>query len=310
MDLIEKIKEIGIVDNADSSRAVAETLGQMSIAKKFPRDMKVVEEKLKKICNNQSFAESAYYSQKRGDKEIIGPSIRLAEAVVYCLGNINYGINAYPDEEDKNATKYVVFAIDLENNTRIDRSFVRKHIRTIKGKNIPVTSPQAQYELVASDAARRLRACIFNIVPKYLTDMAKEICKKALATPDETPIETKIERMLTAFLELGISKNDIEGRLGKEIDSIKIDDLIKIRGLYNAIVQGYTTKDEIFPANKSIDKTIENVETPKKTHKLDRFGKLAPVENVENTEKYKASLDKIREEEGENSQKQTKNDGE
>lgn len=260
--LIEKLQREGVVDKVETSRAVAETLGQMTLSKKFPRDMQKVERKLEAICKNPKFAESAYYTIERGNKDITGPSIRMAEAVVYAMGNINYGINSCPDQEEPNATRYTVFAIDLENNTRVERTFVRQHKRKAKGKIWEVKDPQGQYELIAADAAKRLRSCLFNIVPKYLLDIAEDACRMALIETKDEPLETKVEKMLRAFWQFDVSKLDIESRIGKTIDKVTEEDIVLIRGVYNAIKQGFLSKEAAFAKKLEKDPPHEEPTKP------------------------------------------------
>ena len=270
MELIEKLKQDGIVsDNPDSSRAVAETLGQMSLAKKFPRNLKEVEAKIKKICSSRDFAETAFWTQKRNNKEVTGPSIRLAEAVASAMGNINYGISSHPDEFNKDATSYKVYVLDLETNTRVDRSFIRAHKRKANGKIIKVTDPQSQYELIASDASRRLRACFLNILPGHLVNLAENLCRETL-NADNVPHGTIVERIVQSFATHNIVRSEIEEKIGKQLDDLNNEDLEKLRGIVNVLRQGTGTKEtffsrpkEVVDKNKNESKTDNTNETRK-----------------------------------------------
>ena len=254
-DLIDKLKE-NLVTKSDTARDVAEVLGQMSIAKKFPRDLKLVEKKLMEICSNKSFAEDSYYIVPRGKEEIEGGSIRLAEAVACCYGNINFGIST-EEKEDGESTDYTVYAIDLESNVRIQRTFNRKHIRKAGGKIYKVTGPQPVYEIVAADAGKRLRACLFNVVPKYLVDLARKKCKQTLAEASHASREEIINRIIVAFKEFNVSKSDLELKIEKQLTAIDANDLTILRGTLNTLKQGIMTRDEIFPKPKGETNEIQ-----------------------------------------------------
>ena len=248
MNLIDKLKE-GSLEKTDTARSVAEVLGQMSIAKKFPRQMAVVEQKVYNTCKNKAFAKTAFYSVPRAGGAITGPSIRLAEAIVYALGNISFGITT--NEEEENSTRYTVYAIDLESNTRVERTYVRKHERKVKDKKtqqtriIPIIDPSQQYEIVAADATKRLRACLFNIIPKYLLDFAQETCRQTLLREEQTSPE-EVEKIVKAFEEFNITRNQLEVKIEKQLSKVEASDVVLLRGTYNTLKQGIATKDEVF----------------------------------------------------------------
>lgn len=241
MDLIEKLKE-GNLERSDSSRAIAETLGQMSLARRFPRDMANVETKLMQICSRRNFAEGAFYLIPRGNQKIEGLTIRVAEAVVNAMGNVSYGVTTEPDKEE-DATVYTVYAIDMENNVRVERRFVRKHTRKVKGVYKKVVDPQEQYELIAADASRRLRTCIFNIAPGYLLDMAHEQCKRTLSTKTDQNI---VDKIVVAFQSHNVSRLELETKIGKKLDKATSEDINVLRGTLNALKHKMAKKEELF----------------------------------------------------------------
>ena len=74
------------------SRQAQEVQAAMVIAKKFPRDEYESTEKIRRTCQRSTLAEQAIYSYPRGGQNVAGPSVRLAEALAQCWGNIDYGI--------------------------------------------------------------------------------------------------------------------------------------------------------------------------------------------------------------------------
>ena len=76
----------------ESSRAVAEAQGKLLIAKRFPRDEVAAYNRVSQACQRKGIAEKAFYSYNRGGSTVSGPTIRFAEELARCWGNIDYGI--------------------------------------------------------------------------------------------------------------------------------------------------------------------------------------------------------------------------
>ena len=74
------------------SRQAQEVQGAIVMAKKFPRDEYAAMERIKRTCQRATLAEQAIYSYPRGGQTVMGPSIRLAEALAQNWGNIDYGV--------------------------------------------------------------------------------------------------------------------------------------------------------------------------------------------------------------------------
>ena len=245
--LIEKLKENALQEK-DGAKGIAQILGQMHLAKKFPRNMVEVEKELLSLCQNRDFSETAFFSIPRGGRDIEGPSIRLAEAAATAMGNLNFGIDT--SLEDDQSTRFTAYALDLEKNTSVVRSFIRKHEKKIGKKIVKINDPSQIYEVIAADATKRLRACLFAIIPRYLIDKAEEACRLTLKRSEPTKQET-IQRILMAFEEYNVSKNDIETKIGKQLEEVTADDVVLLRGSLNAIKQGIASKDDIFKKEDS-----------------------------------------------------------
>lgn len=254
MELIEKLKK-NTLQTMDGAAAVAEVLGAMTLSKKFPRNMEKVKKDLFSLCQNKDFAESSFWQVPRKGKMLEGASIRLAEAAALAMTNIHYGITTALGE-DQNSTTFTVYALDLESNTKVSRTFTRKHERNVKGKIYPIFDPNAVYELIASDSSKRLRVCLFGVIPGYLIDAALEKCKETLRlekNKDET-----VQKIVQAFQEHDVSRTDLEKYLDKQLSEINSNDLMLLRGALNGIKQGITTKEDIFKKEGTTDDRKED----------------------------------------------------
>lgn len=217
----------------EASRAIAEAQAKLVIAKRFPRDETLAYQKIAETCSRRDLAEKAFYSYSRGGSIVSGPSIRLAEELARCWGNIDYGIKELSQDDGKSEMQ--AYAWDLETNAMSVQNFTNPHIREVKGKAKRLTSQRDIYEINANMGARRLRARILAIIPAYIVEMAITECRKALAGKSDEPLIDRINNMVVAFAKLGVTKEQIETRLKRKVDTMTVDDLTDYIGIYNSI---------------------------------------------------------------------------
>lgn len=234
----------GAAVESESQRAIAEVQAAIMLAKKFPRDQVEAADRVLAACCRPTLAESAVYSYTRGGQEVTGPSIRLAEAIAQCWGNLQFGIRELAQGGGKSTVE--AFAWDVETNTRQVKVFEVPHIRHTKQGTKLLTDPRDIYEMVANQGARRLRACILGVIPGDVVDSAMEQCEATLRTKvDVTP--EGIKQLLAAFAEIGVTPEQIAQKLGHKIDSLVPAEIVRLRKVYRGIKDGYTTADAEFP---------------------------------------------------------------
>ena len=232
----------------ETSRAIAEAQGKLVIAKRFPRDEVQAYNRVAQACQRKGIAEKAFYSYNRGGGTVSGPTIRFAEELARCWGNIDYGIKELSQDEGKSEMQ--AYAWDLETNAQSVQNFTNPHIREVGGKAKILTSQRDIYEINANMGARRLRSRILAILPTDLVDMAIAECKKTLAGNNDEPLIDRVKKMVVAFGKLGVTQEQIEKRLGRRVDTMTIDDFTDYIGIYNAIKQGESKIAEWFEAEK------------------------------------------------------------
>ena len=232
----------------EASRAIAEAQGKLVIAKRFPRDEVQAYNRVAQACQRKGIAEKAFYSYNRGGGTVSGPTIRFAEELARCWGNIDYGIKELSQDEGKSEMQ--AYAWDLETNAQSVQNFTNPHIREVGGKAKILTSQRDIYEINANMGARRLRSRILAILPADLVDMAINECKKTLAGINDEPLIDRVKKMIVAFSKIGVTQEQIEKRLGRKVDSMTIDDFTDYIGIYNAIKQGESKIAEWFEAEK------------------------------------------------------------
>ena len=232
----------------EASRAIAEAQGKLVIAKRFPRDEVQAYNRVAQACQRKGIAEKAFYSYNRGGGTVSGPTIRFAEEIARCWGNIDYGIKELSQDEGKSEMQ--AYAWDLETNAQSVQNFTNPHIREVGGKAKILTSQRDIYEINANMGARRLRSRILAILPTDLVDMAINECKKTLAGNNDEPLIDRVKKMIVAFGKIGVTQEQIEKRLGRKVDTMTIDDFTDYIGIYNAIKQGESKIAEWFEAEK------------------------------------------------------------
>lgn len=232
----------------EASRAIAEAQGKLVIAKRFPRDEVQAYNRVAQACQRKGIAEKAFYSYNRGGGTVSGPTIRFAEELARCWGNIDYGIKELSQDEGKSEMQ--AYAWDLETNAQSVQNFTNPHIREVGGKAKILTSQRDIYEINANMGARRLRSRILAILPTDLVDMAITECKKTLAGNNDEPLIDRVKKMVVAFAKIGVTQEQIETRLGRKVDTMTIEDFTDYIGIYNAIKQGESKIAEWFEAEK------------------------------------------------------------
>ena len=232
----------------EASRAIAEAQGKLVIAKRFPRDEVAAYNRVAQACQRKGIAEKAFYSYNRGGGVVNGPTIRFAEELARCWGNIDYGIKEL--SQDNGKSEMQAYAWDLETNAQSVQNFTNPHIREVGGKAKILTSQRDIYEINANMGARRLRSRILAILPNDLVDMAINECKKTLAGNNDEPLIDRVKKMVVAFGKIGVTQEQIETRLKRKVDTMTIDDFTDYIGIYNAIKNGESKVPDWFESEK------------------------------------------------------------
>jgi hypothetical protein len=229
----------------EQQRAMVEVQGAIILAKKFPRNQIEALDKIKVACQRTGLAEQALYSYSRGGTEITGPSIRLAEAIAQNWQNLQFGIR---ELEQRNGESTVeAFCWDVESNTRHVKTFQVKHERFTKKGSYRLEDPRDIYELTANQGARRLRAAILSIIPGDIVETAVTECEATLKAKADTSAEA-LKKLIEAFAAFKVTKDQIEKRIQRRLDTITPAQLIQLRKIYNSMRDGMSAAADWFEA--------------------------------------------------------------
>ena len=251
------------VAQTDASRAVAEVQAAMMIARMNPRDPVAAVDRILNACARPSLAEAALYQYSRGGSDVSGPSIRLAEAMAQQWGNLKTSVREL--EQSNGSSVVQAIAWDLETGYQCDKVFHVAHERHTKNGVKKLTDPRDVYELVANQAARRLRACILAVIPGDVTEAAVKQCETTLHTTADASPET-IAKMVAAFAGYKVTKEQIEARIQRRLDAIQPAQVVALKKIFASLRDGMSSPADWFdvqpeptdapPAIASINATI------------------------------------------------------
>ena len=246
-----------------TTRQAQEVQAAMVVAKHFPRDQRAAYARITEACARPTLAEEATYEFSRGGSKISGPSIRLAECIAQNWGNIDFG---FTELERKNGESTVMaYAWDLETNTRQSRVFTIKLQRDTRQGSYALTDERDIYELVANQAARRVRNCILSLIPGDVIDAAIRQCEVTMKNQAQgVPIEQRRADTVAAFAEYSITPEMLAAFCQKQgVDFLDEADLKKLRRAYTSLRDGVVGSDYFTTRMQSL--AAENAEKGQQT---------------------------------------------
>jgi len=239
-----------IPQNAIESISRAEIDVAIATARKFPRQLSAVKQKMLTFATlDQETAESCFYTLPRGGKNIQGPSVRLAEIAVSTFGNLRAGARILSTTIDGPTPHVVVQAVamDLENNIQVS---IEKRRRITKKKNKEMIDEDDINLAANAGSAIAFRDAVFKVIPMALIKPVYEQAKR-VAIGDAKTISDRRARCVETFAKMGISKDRVIAKVDKKtIEEIDLGDVEILIGLYNAIKDGEVQIDEAFPEIK------------------------------------------------------------
>lgn len=282
----ERQSRVATVGGAvEVQRAVAEVQAAIMLAKQFPRDKLDCTDRILTECTRASLAESAIYSYPKGGQEVTGPSIRLAEVLAMNWGNFQFG---WDELGRKDGTSEIrAWAWDCETNVRRETRFTVRHWRDTKSGGYAIKDERDIYELCANQAARRMRACVLNIIPGDVIEAAVQQCERTLQQ-NEAVTPDKIKALLSAFEAYGVSKGQIEKRLGRKVDALNGAAMAQLRKIYNGIKDGMAKVEEFFEPDSST-----NAPTPSAEKKPENVAEPAAVDTASPPDDWDAAVDNL-----------------
>ena len=230
----------------ESERAIAEAQGKLILAKRFPRDEGMAFDRVMEACSRGGLANVAFYKYKRSGGAVEGPSIRLAEEMQRCWGNIESGLREL--SRKPGVSEMEAFAWDYETNNLSSQRFTVRHLRDRTEGSVDLTSERDIYEITANMGQRRVRARILAVLPSDLVEAAIHQCKKTLAGDNKVPLADRIKAMIMRFKDVGVTADMLGEHLGHALDVTTPDEIVSLTGIYNSLKDGDTKAADWFGA--------------------------------------------------------------
>lgn len=242
-------------DNSGMARELAEIQAKVFMAKTYPRDMEEVKQKILSNCSRLEMAKSAIYQYPRGGQKVEGPSIRLAEMLALAFGNIE----SKTEVLDQNAAQSLVkvSAWDYESNRQSSRTFIVRHERDTRSGRIMLVDNRDITEMINNIAARNRRACLLELIPGDYVELAVRECAQTIESKLELTQEI-ITNMVEAFkINFGISKEQLEDRIGMKVESITAKKFYDLDSIYSSLQDGIGKPEQFFNMDLGKEKEAE-----------------------------------------------------
>ena len=245
-DDLEIIKEIAIPET------ISEFDTQVSTAKRFPRIVtRCIENATAIVSMDEQTAKTCGYMIPRGGKQITGPSVHLARIMAQTWGNMRVSQSVVGEEE-----KYVIceaVAWDLETNMAVKTTLKRK-ILDSKGKRYNDDMIQ-----VTGNAAMAIafRNAVFAVIPKGAWQNVYDASLRKITgnINTEDKIIAKRKELLQSIEKLGATEKQVLAFFGfRTITQIRVEEIVKLIQLEQAIKDGEVTIDSIFPVDDTVSK--------------------------------------------------------
>ena len=247
-DIIETQQVEVVANDALASIERAQVDVQIATARKYPRTLSKVKERMLSFATlDEETASSCFYTlpARRGgdDKPIQGPSVRMAEIALASYQHVKAGSRIINDDGKFLTAQAVVH--DLENNVAVSIE-VRRRVTGKSGNRFSDDMIAVTGNAACSIA---LRNAVFRVVPRALITPVYEAAKR-VAVGDVKSLTSKRAQIIARLKQMGAKDANILAAVGAEkIEDIDIAKLEVLIGLGTAIKDGETTLEDAFPGS-------------------------------------------------------------
>lgn len=233
----------------ESERAIAEAQGKLILAKRFPRDLNAAHAELMAACKSPAFAAVAFYSKPQGGSMVTGPSIRMAEQIAQVYENFDYGHRELSRDDKKSEVE--VYAWDMQKNNYSRRQKTVMHVIDTREGQKKMRDQTQIDQKINNVASKEMRGLILAMMPKWLVEDAIQECKKTIAGANDEPLDVRVRKMTQAFSKFGVKATHLEKYLGHSLDTVLLDELVDLTGIFNALRDGEPAS-EFFPSGTDV----------------------------------------------------------
>jgi hypothetical protein len=220
----------------------AELDAQIRTSHLYPRSVtRFIREAESMACLDEETASSCFYALPRGDKTVLGPSVRLAEICASCWQNIYTAARVIAD--DGRTVTAQGMAHDLEKNNRstiqVKRRVTDKNGRRFSDDMVIITCNAA--------LSIALRNAIFRVIPQALVKQLEGKCR-LVSTGDQKTLATRRADMVAYFAKMGVDEKRLLAAVKKRgVEDIGAEELFTLKALATGIKDKEISLEEAFP---------------------------------------------------------------
>lgn len=222
---------------------------KVATAKRYPRSIRTFQTQAHELATmTEEVAASCFYVLPRAGKNIEGPSVRMAEILATCYGNMSYGARiVFCDSKWITAQGVCLdFEKNVSSSIEVRRRITNKSGVTFNEDMIQTTGRAA--------CAIALREAIFKVIPRAFWNDIFEAAKQTSIGKGKTMQQMR-DDCIAAWKKAGASEKQVLEFLGRKgVVDIDTDDLILLRGAWTAM------REE----NIGVDRILSREETDKK----------------------------------------------
>lgn len=239
--------EVALVPQNDAAaiaRATQEVQAALVIGMRNPRDEIKIKAKIIEACKRKELAEVAEYEYERGGTKITGPTIDLLRAIANRWGNIRFGWSEVDRRDGYSMVR--CFAWDTQTNGQAERTFSVKHWRDTRSGGYALKDERDIYELMANQAARRVRACLEEVIDADVVQAAIDQCRITMKTGHTESLKDRAVKILLAFAQFGVTQAMVEEKLGNKMDALSENQYASLRRVWKALNDGVGKREDYF----------------------------------------------------------------
>lgn len=225
---------------------MAEVQAMMAIARDNPRSISLARSRMTDTCSQMALAERAFYRFNRGG-QVTGPSVHLARELARCWGNITSGVKELYRNDFAMHSEMLAYSWDIETNTRQEHGFIVPHKRDTKSGTVALEDMRSIYENNANAGARRLRECIFAVIPLWFRVDAQKLCMETLQKGDGKPLAHRVDEIIKRFTDFKVRQAQLEDKLGKPEGKWTAADVATLTVVGQSLAAGEATVEDEFP---------------------------------------------------------------
>lgn len=271
---------IGQATAVEQSRAVAQVEAAVLVAKQYPRDVRAAVAEMEQACKLEALAHQAFYNFRRGGSTVAGSTVYLARELARIWGNIDVNVSELRRDDHHGQSEMLAVAWDLQANNRVSTVFIVPHKRDKDSTVVDLVSLRDVYENNANAGARRVRECIYSVLPRWFVVAAERLCHETLETGGDTPLPQRIAAVVRTFDDdFRISIDRLERKLDRPAAKWTGADVAQLITLGTSLRQGTITADEALPPIKvSAAEIQQQAATPKAAAVKPAPAQTPPVE--------------------------------